>query len=155
MPRMNEERAPLLGVVAGSGLALAGLLLAGAKGAPYLTSDSVNVWIVVFAAGLLAALFATPFAIERRMRPSIDESDRRWERSLLAWGAVAIGVLLAGFLLGVSADWASGESLAGAAGLLDHHRGRAGARDDGGLAAIRLSPTRISASPCSRETIGL
>ncbi len=118
MTRMNEERAPLLALAAGSGLALAGLLLAGAKGAPYLTSDSVNVWIVVFAAGLLAALFATPFAIERRMRQSIDESDRRWERSLLAWGAVAIGVLLAGFLLGVSADWASGDSLAGAAGLL-------------------------------------
>ncbi|MGI9021012.1 MAG: hypothetical protein ACR2G3_09920 [Solirubrobacterales bacterium] len=115
---MNEERAPLLGVAIGTGAALAGLLLASAKGAPYLTTDSVNGWIVLFAFGLLGALFAMPFAIERRMRSRYEESDRRWERSLLAWGAVAIGVLLAGYLLGVSADWASGSSLAGAAGLL-------------------------------------
>ncbi len=115
---MDEQRAPLLGVAVGTGLALIGLLLASAKGAPYLTTDSVNGWIVLFAFGLLGALFATPFAIERRMRSRYEESDRRWERSLLAWGAIAIGVLLAGYLLGVSADWASGTSLAGAAGLL-------------------------------------
>lgn len=104
----------MLGLVTGVGLAAVGLLLAGAKGEPYLTTDSVNGWIVLFAIGLLGALFATPFAIERRMRPTIDDSDKRWERALLAWGAIAIGVLLAGFLLGVSADWASGSSLAGA-----------------------------------------
>jgi hypothetical protein len=115
---VTEERAPLLALFAGAGLAAVGLVLAGATGGPYLDTDSVNAWIVVFAAGLLAALFATPFAIERRMRPTVAESDRRWERSLLAWGAVAVAVLLAGFLLGVAADWASGSSLAGAAGLL-------------------------------------
>lgn len=115
---MDEERLPLLGLFVGTGLAVVGLLLAGATGEPYFSTDSVNIWIVVFAAGLLGALFATPFAIERRMRPRIAESDRRWERALLAWGAVAIVVLLAGFLLGVSADWASSTSLAGAAGLL-------------------------------------
>ncbi len=115
---MDEERLPLLGLFAGAGLAAAGLLLAGATGAPYLSTDSVNVWVVVFAAGLMVALFAAPFAIERRMRPTIDDSDKRWERALLAWGAVSIVVLLAGFLLGVSADWASSSSLAGAAGLL-------------------------------------
>lgn len=109
---------PLLGVAVGAGCAAAGLLLASAKGAPYLTSGSVNGWIVLFAFGLLGALFAMPFAIERRMRPRYSESERRWERSLLAWGAIALGVLLAGYLLGVSADWASGSSLAGAAGLL-------------------------------------
>jgi hypothetical protein len=115
---VDEERAPLLGLAVGAGLAFAGLLLAGAKGAPYLTADSVNGWIVLFAFGLLGVLFATPFAIERRMRPRFADSDKRWERALLAWGAVSIVVLLAGYLLGVSADWASGDSLAGAAGLL-------------------------------------
>jgi hypothetical protein len=115
---MDEARAPFMAVAGGAALAAIGLLLAGATGDPYLSVDAVNGWIVVFSAGLLAILFATPFAIERRMRPRIEESDRRWERSLLAWGAIAIGVLLAGFLLGVSADWASGDSLAGAAGLL-------------------------------------
>ena len=115
---MDEARAPLLALAGGIALAAIGLILAGTAGGPYLSADSVNGWIVLFAAGLGGALFATPFAIERRMRPAVAESERRWERSLLAWGAVAIGVLLAGFLLGVSADWASGDSLAGAAGLL-------------------------------------
>jgi len=115
---VNEERAPLLGLAVGTGVALIGLVLASAKGAPYLAGDSVNGWIVLFAFGLLGALFAMPFAIERRMRPRYEESDRRWERSLLAWGAISIGFLLAGYLLGVSADWASGESLTGAVGLL-------------------------------------
>lgn len=115
---MDEERLPLLGVLGGAGLAAVSLLLAGAAGAPYLDTDAVNGWIVAFAAGLLGCLFAAPFAIERRMRGSVPDSDKRWERALLAWGALAIVVLLGGFLLGVSADWASASSLAGAAGLL-------------------------------------
>jgi hypothetical protein len=115
---MDERRLPQLGVLAGVGLAALGLLLAGASGAPYLSFDAVNGWIVLFAFGLLLALVAVPFAIERRMRGGDLDSDRRWERALLAWGAVAIGVGLLGFLLGVGSDWASGDTLAGAAGLL-------------------------------------
>lgn len=115
--RVTEERAPYLAIAVGAALAFAGLLLAAATGEPYLTAGEVNPWIVVFAAGMLAALYATPFAIERRMRRRIPESDRRWERALLAWGAMAVGVLLAGLLLGVAGEW-SGGSLAGAAGLL-------------------------------------
>jgi len=115
---MDEERLPLRAAVGGAATAFAGLVLASATGEPYLSADSVNFWIVLFAAGLMAVLFATPFALERRMRASIDDGDRRWERALLAWGAISILFLLAGFLLGVSADWASGASLAGAAGLL-------------------------------------
>jgi hypothetical protein len=115
---VEQSRIPQLGVFTGAVVALLALVLAGSSGEPYLTTDSVNPWMVLFAFALLGALFATPFAIERRMRSRYPESDRRWERSLLAWGGVAVGVLLLGFLLGVSADWASGESLAGAAGLL-------------------------------------
>ena len=114
---VNEERIPILAAIAGFGLAVIGLLLAGAAGAPYLTSDAVNPWVIVFAAGALAMLYALPFALERRMRERIEDRERRWERALLAWGAVAIGVLLAGVLFGVAGDW-SGTSLAGTAGLL-------------------------------------
>ncbi len=114
---MNEERAPFLALAAGAGLAVAGLLLAGATGAPYLTSEAVNPWVILFAAGALAALYAIPFVSERRMRRRIEDRDRRWERALLAWGAMAIGVLLAGVLFGVAGEW-SGSSLAGTAGLL-------------------------------------
>jgi hypothetical protein len=116
-PHMDEMRAPLLAVAAGSALALAGVLLAGATGGPYLEADSVNGWIVVFAVGLLAAMFATPFSIERRMRTRFAESDRRWERALLAWGGISVLVLVAGLMLGVAGEW-SGSSLAGTVGLL-------------------------------------
>ncbi len=135
---MDEQRAPLLGVAVGTGLALIGLLLASAKGAPYLTTDSVNGWIVLFAFGLLGALFATPFAIERRMRSRYEESDRRWERSLLAWGAIAIGVtarrLPARRLRRLGLRYLPG----GGGRAADHHRGGHRHRDDGRLAAIRL-----------------
>ena len=89
-PRVDEERLPLLGLVAGAGLAAAGLLLAGAKGAPYLTTDSVNVWIVVFASACWCAVL-NAVRHRARMRSAIEESDKRWERALLAWGAVSIG----------------------------------------------------------------
>jgi hypothetical protein len=113
-----DERLPRLAAVAGVAVAVGALLLASAAGGPYLTADGVNGWIVVFAAGTFAALFATPFVIERRLRPAIADSDKRWERALLYWGAISVVALGAGILVGASTEWASGDSLAGAAGLL-------------------------------------
>ena len=115
---MDEERLPTLAAVAGVAIAAAALLLASATGGPYLTADGVNGWLIVFAAAAFAVLFAAPFVIERRLRPAIAESDRRWERALLYWGAISIVVLVVGILAGASAEWASGDSLAAAAGLL-------------------------------------
>jgi hypothetical protein len=114
---MDEERLPTLAAVVGLAVAAAGLLFAAATDGPYLTADSVNAWIVVFAAGLFAALFAVPFAFERRLRTAVPDRDKRWERALLGWGAVAIGVLFAGGMLGLANDY-SGSSLGGALGLL-------------------------------------
>jgi hypothetical protein len=113
----RELRVPALGVSAGLATALGSLALAAAAGAPYLSADRVNGWIVVFAAGLLAALIATPFLIERLQRARIADGDKRWERALLYWGAISIGVLVIGLLLGAGGDFA-GDSLAGSAGLL-------------------------------------
>jgi len=115
---VDEERLPTLAAVAGVAIAAAALLLASATGGPYLTADGVNGWLIVFAAAAFAVLFAAPFVIERRLRPAIAESDRRWERALLYWGAISIVALGVGILAGASADWASGDSLAAAAGLL-------------------------------------
>ena len=115
---MDEERLPALGALGGLGLALVALALASATGAPYVTGDGVNGWMVVFAAGSFGALFAVPFVFERRLRPAIADADKRWERALLYWGAVSLGAIALGILLSSSADWASGDSLAGAAGLL-------------------------------------
>ena len=74
----------------------------------------MNGWVVVFAAGLLAALIAFPFGLEVRLRERYADRDRRWEVSLLVWGALRRSScwrsrLLAGF------DTAT---LAGAAGLI-------------------------------------
>jgi hypothetical protein len=101
----------------GLGLAGIALILAGATGAPYLTADAVNGWVVVFAIGAGVALGAVPFAFERRMRARIDDGDRRWERAMLIWAGIAAPVLVAGIALASGGDW-SGQTLAGAAGLI-------------------------------------
>jgi hypothetical protein len=97
----------------GGSTALVSLLLAAATGAPYLEADGVNGWLVVFAAGLLAALVAFPFGIELRLRERYPDRDRRWEVSLLIWGGVAVAILLLAFVNGFDTG-----ALAGAAGLI-------------------------------------
>jgi peptidoglycan/LPS O-acetylase OafA/YrhL len=114
---MDEVRFPRTALLAGLGVAAVGLILAGATDGPYLTSDDVNWWIVVFAAGLFAGLFALPFAIERRLRPRVEDEEKRWERALLLWGGASAAVLAFGVIAGSSAGW-SGSELAGAAGLI-------------------------------------
>jgi hypothetical protein len=110
-------RAPALAVAIGGGVASGGLLLAGATGPPYLSSGGVNAWIVVFALGLFAALFAAPFLIEGVLRESRGEADARWDYALPLWGLIALAVLGLGLLIGLGNDFAS-DSLAGSAGLL-------------------------------------
>jgi len=104
--------ATLLGL-GGGAVAVAALLLAGTTGAPYLDWDGVNGWVIVFAAGLFAALVSVPFGIEVRLRERYEDRDRRWEISMLAWAAIAVVVLL----VAVAAGFDTG-TLAGAASLL-------------------------------------
>ena len=99
--------------VGGTATAVVSLLLAAAAGEPYLGSDGVNGWLVVFAAGLLAALIAFPFGLELRLRDRYPEHDKRWEVSLLIWGAAAAVVLGMALLAGFDTG-----TLAGAAGLI-------------------------------------
>ena len=113
----SPERIPVLIALAGALVAALSLLLAGASGAPYLTSDGVNGWVVVFAVALFATLFALPFALERGLRARVPDPERRWERAMLAWGGIAAVVLAVALAVGLSADLA-GSSLAGSAGLL-------------------------------------
>jgi hypothetical protein len=101
----------------GALVAAAGLILAAATGAPFLSSAGVNGWIVVFAAGLLVALVALPFGIETRLRRRYEDRDARWDRAVPVWGAIGLLVLVAGALVGAGGSF-SGDSLAGAAGLL-------------------------------------
>lgn len=102
-----------LTATAGAGAAVLGLILAGATGEPYLSADGVNGWLVVFAAGLLAAFVALPFGIEWRLRERFGDRDRRWEVALLLWGAIALAALVIGFLAGFDTG-----TVAGAAGLI-------------------------------------
>jgi hypothetical protein len=114
---VDEARPAALAAFGGAVVALVSLLLAAAAGEPYLSGDGVNGWIVVFAAGLGASLFAVPFLLERLMRPRLPDRDKRWERALLYWGGLSVVVLVVGIATGSSGDWA-GDSLAGSAGLL-------------------------------------
>jgi hypothetical protein len=110
-------RAPALAVVTGLGVAVAALLLAAATGEPYLTAGDVNAWIVVFAVGLFAALFASPFLIERTVATSRGDSDSRWDYALPLWGATALGLGGLGLLVGLGSGF-GGDSLAGSAALI-------------------------------------
>ncbi len=106
-------RVAALLAVGGGATAVVSLILAGAAGEPYLEADGVNGWLVVFAAGLLAALVAFPFGIELRLRERYADRDRRWEVSLLVWGGLAAAILVIAFLAGFDTG-----TLAGAAGLI-------------------------------------
>jgi hypothetical protein len=111
----SERSGRIAGLLAvgGGATALVSLILAGATGEPYLEADGVNGWIVVFAAGLLAALIAFPFGVELRLRERYADRDRRWEVSLLVWGGLAAIVMLIAIFAGFDTG-----TLAGAAGLI-------------------------------------
>jgi hypothetical protein len=109
-------RRPALFAVGGLGAAACAIALAAASGAPYLSLDSLNPWLVVFAIGLFGALFATPFAIRATLGGDL-EADARWERALLLWGAAALGALAIGLLCGLPSGFGS-TSLAGSIGLV-------------------------------------
>jgi hypothetical protein len=113
----GPARAPGLALLAGAGGALVSLLLAALSGAPYLSLQEVNPWIVVFAICLFAALFAIPFVIERGMRESRPDSEKRWERALLQWGGITLALAAVAALIGAAGGFAS-DSLAGTFGLV-------------------------------------
>ncbi len=116
-PEPSALRTPTGVGLAGVIIALAALLLAVVSGPPYLSSDGVNGWIVVYAAGLFTALLAIPFALERRLRATHPDRDSRWDRTVPVWGAISVAVLVVGALAGAAGGFA-GDSLAGTAGLL-------------------------------------
>ncbi|MDQ3759337.1 MAG: hypothetical protein M3331_05280 [Actinomycetota bacterium] len=97
----------------GTAVAIVSAAMAGAAGEPYLEADGVNPWLVVFAAGLMAALVAFPFALEVRMRERQPDRDKRWEASLVTWGLVAGVLLVAGLIAGFETS-----TLGGALGLI-------------------------------------
>ncbi len=81
--------APRIAIAAGLGAMTLGFLIALLSDGPYLTTDGINAGVILFAVGLFAALFATPFAFERSRRATEPDRDRRWERALIRWGVVA------------------------------------------------------------------
>ena len=114
--RMPADRRASLFVVAGAGTAIVSIPLAAAGGPPYLSFGSISPWLVTYAIGLFAALFATPFLIHARLSDDL-ESDARWERALLWWGAITVGVLAASALCGVPSGFDT-DALGGAIGLV-------------------------------------
>lgn len=115
-PRIPQARRPALFAVGGAGIAIVSIPLAAAAGAPYLSLASLSPWIVTYAIGLFAALFATPFVIHARLRGQL-EPDARWERAVLWWGAVALAVFAASVLCGLPSGF-DGGALGGSIALV-------------------------------------
>ena len=111
----NERRATLF-VVGGAATAIVSIPLAAAAGAPYLSLGSLSPWIVTYAIGLFAALFATPFLIHARLGGEL-EADARWERAMLWWGLVAAAVLGASVICGLPSGF-DPDTLGGAIGIV-------------------------------------
>ena len=63
----------------------------------FLSFDSLSPWLVTYAIGLFAALFAAPFAIHRGLGGLL-EADARWERAILWWAALTAAVLAVALL---------------------------------------------------------
>lgn len=114
---MDGEQAPRLAIAVGFAAGLAGLAIAGATGPPYLSADGINLGLVLFGAGLFAALFAVPFAIERGLREREPDRDKRWERALIRWSLVAAVVIAAGAVLALAFGF-TGHSLGGSVAIV-------------------------------------
>lgn len=114
---MNESaRVPALIAVSGAAIALVSIPLLAAAGRPFLSLDSLSPWLVTYAIGLFAALFAAPFAIHRRLGGLL-EADARWERAILSWAALTAAVLAGGVLAGLASGF-DADSVAGAIALV-------------------------------------
>jgi hypothetical protein len=111
------DEAPRIAITGGLAAAAIGLVIAVAGDGPYLSVDGVNAGVILMAAGLFAALFAVPFALERGLRDSEPDRDRRWEGALLRWGLVAGGVLAVGVVLAI-AFGLNGRSLGGSIAIV-------------------------------------
>jgi SNF family Na+-dependent transporter len=114
--KFSLERRAALFVAGGAGVAIVSIPLAAAAGPPYLSFDSLSPWIITYAIGLFAALFAAPFLIRERLRGEL-ESDARWERAMLWWGALAAAVMGASVLCGLPSGFDT-DALGGAVGIV-------------------------------------
>ena len=115
-PSSEAQRRWILLAVGGVATAVVSVPLAAAAGAPYMSLEHVNGWVVTFALGLFAAVFAAPFLIRAGLDEALD-FDARWERALLWWGGGAIALLVLG-LLTLLAGGSPSDSLAGALGVV-------------------------------------
>jgi hypothetical protein len=111
----NDRRWAVV-AMAGAAVAAVSIPLAAAAGPPYLALDQISPWLVAYAVGLFAALFAAPFLIRMRLGGAL-EADARWERALLWWGGLALGTLALGALAGAVGGFGS-DSLTGSLGVV-------------------------------------
>jgi hypothetical protein len=102
---------PTLALAAGLALATVSIPLAALAGGPFLSLESLSPWVVTFAIGLFVALFAIPFALHAGIGGLL-EDDARWERALLWWGAITVGVLAIALVVGLATRF-DADSLAG------------------------------------------
>jgi hypothetical protein len=109
---------PIVGIVAGSAVAVVAVALAAVAGSPYLSFSSLNPWIAVFAVSSFVALFAVPFAINERIVARDPERAEAWERAMVVWGAIALAAFACALVLILAGGFSPGDSLADAVGAL-------------------------------------
>jgi phosphate/sulfate permease len=86
-----------LTAAAGGIAAIAGIVGVAAGAGTRLGLDRIDPWLVVFVAGLAIFLGAAAFGFHDIASARTEDPERRWERALTMWGALA-AVLAAAFL---------------------------------------------------------
>jgi hypothetical protein len=109
---------PTIGLVGGLAVSAVSVALAAVAGPPYLSLSSLNPWIAVFAVAAFVALFAVPFAANRRIVAGGPERAEAWEAAMLVWGGAALAALGLGLVLAAAGGFSPARSLADAVGLL-------------------------------------
>jgi hypothetical protein len=115
-----EPVAPWPLVAAGVSLlaSVIALIAAAGAGAPYLTFDDLNPWIVVFAITAFGALMATPFAIDRALDRLHPQEADHWEKAMAAWGGICLLITAIAALMVFGGDFSAARHLADAAGVI-------------------------------------
>jgi hypothetical protein len=109
---------PLVATAACLLASILALIAAKGAGAPYLTFDDLNLWVVVFAITAFGALMAAPFAIDRGLdRLNPQEADH-WEKAMAAWGGICALLTATAAILVFGGDFSAARHLADAAGVI-------------------------------------
>lgn len=106
-----SPRVPVLAAAGAAIVALVGLTGTLLSDGPYLSFSALSAWIVLWTVGLFALLLLAPALLHRRMPARDGDGDRRWELTVVAWGAGALAAGAGFAAIAAAEGFATGSAL--------------------------------------------